>query len=78
VGWNGIVVPARTPRETVARLNRDIVAAIGAPEVQDRFAAFSVDTIVSTPERFDTFIHEDVARWAAVVKSAGIKIEQGN
>ncbi|HEY6240408.1 MAG TPA: tripartite tricarboxylate transporter substrate binding protein [Burkholderiales bacterium] len=78
VGWNGIVVPAKTPREMVARLNADIVAAVRSPEVQERFAAFSVDTIVSTPERFDAFIREDVARWAEVVKRAGVKIEQGN
>jgi len=78
VGWNGIVVPAKTPREMVARLNADIVAAVRSPEVQERLTAFSVDTVVSTPERFDAFIREDVARWADVVKRAGIKIEQGN
>jgi tripartite-type tricarboxylate transporter receptor subunit TctC len=78
IGWNGIVVPAGTPREIVARLNADIVATVQTPEVQGRFAAFSVDTVVSTPERFDAFIREDVARWADVVKRAGIKIEQGN
>ena len=78
VGWNGIVVPAKTPREMVARLNADIIAAVRSPEVQERFAAFPVDTVVSTPERFDAFIREDVARWAEVVKRAGIKIEQGN
>lgn len=77
VGWNGIVVPAKTPREVVARLNTDIVAAIRSPEVQERFASFAVETAVSTPERFDAFIQEDVARWSDVVKRAGIKLEAG-
>lgn len=74
-GWNGIIVPARTPRALVARLNADIVAAVRSPEVQERFAALTVETVTSTPERFDAFIREDIARWADVVKRAGIKID---
>jgi tripartite-type tricarboxylate transporter receptor subunit TctC len=75
VGWNGIVVPARTPRAIVARLNADFVAVIRSAEVQERFAALTVQTITSTPEKFDAFIREDIARWADVIKRAGIKLE---
>jgi tripartite-type tricarboxylate transporter receptor subunit TctC len=75
VGWNGIVVPARTPRAIVARLNADLVAVIRSAEVQERFAALTVQTITSTPEKFDAFIREDIARWADVIKRAGIKLE---
>ena len=75
VGWNGLVVPAKTPRDLVAKLNADIVAAIRSAEVQQRYAGFGVDTIVSTPERFDAFIREDVARWADVVKRAHIRAQ---
>jgi tripartite-type tricarboxylate transporter receptor subunit TctC len=75
VGWNGIVVPARTPRAIVGRLNADFVAVIRSPEVQARFAALTVQTITSTPEKFDAFIREDIVRWADVIKRAGIKLE---
>ena len=78
IGWNGLVVPARTPPQLIARLNADIVAAIRSPEVQQRFAAFGVETIVSSPAGFDAFIREDMTRWADVIKRAGIKAEGAN
>ncbi len=78
VGWNGIVVPAKTPRAIVARLNADIVDVIRSPEVQERFASYSVQTITSTPEEFDAFIRADIARWADVIRRAGIKLDPGN
>jgi tripartite-type tricarboxylate transporter receptor subunit TctC len=74
-GWNGIVVPAHTPRAIVAQLNTDIVDAIRSPAVQARFAALTVETVTSTPERFDAFIREEIARWGDVVKRAGIILE---
>ena len=75
-GWNGIVVPARTPRSVVAKLNTDIVAAVRSTEVQKHLASLTVETRTTTPEQFDAFIREDVARWADVVKRAGIKLEE--
>ena len=69
-GWNGIVVPARTPRAIVAKLNTDIIAAVRSPEVQERFAALTVDTITSPPEQFDAFIREDIKRWGDVIRRA--------
>ena len=75
-GWNGIVVPARTPRSVVSKLNTDIVAAVRSPEVQKHLTSLTVETRTTTPEQFDAFIREDVARWADVVKRAGIKLEE--
>ena len=75
VGWNGIVVPAGTPRPIVAKLNADLIAVIRSSEVQERFTALTVQTITSTPEKFDAFIREDIVRWADVIKRAGIKLE---
>jgi tripartite-type tricarboxylate transporter receptor subunit TctC len=75
-GWNGIVVPARTPKAIVAKLNTDIIAAVRSPEVQERFASLTVETITSTPERFDAFIREDINRWGDVVRRAGIKLDE--
>ncbi len=78
VGWNGIVVPAKTPRAIVARLNADIVDVIRSPHVQERFATYGVQAITLSPEEFDAFIRADIARWADVIKRAGIKLEQGS
>jgi tripartite-type tricarboxylate transporter receptor subunit TctC len=77
-GWNGIVVPARTRRAIVAKLNADIIAAVRSVAIQERLAALTVESVTSTPEKFDLFIREEVARWAEVVKRAGIKLEQGS
>jgi tripartite-type tricarboxylate transporter receptor subunit TctC len=77
-GWNGIIVPARTPAAVVAKLNADIIAAVRAPEVQEQLASLTVEPLTSTPQQFDAFIREDVGRWAEVVKRAGIKLEQMN
>jgi len=71
-GWNGIVVPARTPRAAVAKLSADITAVVRAPQVQQQLASLTVETVTSTPEKFDIFIREELARWADVV---GIKLE---
>ena len=78
VGWNGIVVPAKTPRALVAALNADLIEVIRSPAVQERFAGLGVQTITSRPEEFDAFIRDDILRWADVIRRAGIKIEQGS
>ena len=76
-GWNGIVVPARTPRSVVTKLSADITAAVRSPAVQELLAALTVETVTSTPEKFDLFIRNEIALWADVVKRAGIKLEGG-
>lgn len=74
-GWNGIIVPAGTPRNIVSRLNADMVNAVKSPEIQEVFATLTVDTLTSTPQEFDAFIREEIIRWGDVVKRAGIKLE---
>jgi len=74
-GWNGIVVPSATPASVVTKLNRDIVAAVHSPDVQERFAALTVDTMTSSPPELDAFIRDEISRWGSVVKRTGIKIE---
>ena len=78
VGWNGIVVPARTPRAIVAKLNADIVEAVRSADVQALLERFNVQTITTTPEAFDEFIRADVARWADVIGRAGLTLEGVN
>jgi tripartite-type tricarboxylate transporter receptor subunit TctC len=74
-GWNGIVVPAATPKVSVGKLNADIVAALRSPDVEERLTTLSVDVVTSSPAAFDAFIRDEIARWSDVVKRAGIRLE---
>ncbi|NEV78511.1 MULTISPECIES: tripartite tricarboxylate transporter substrate binding protein [unclassified Rhodopseudomonas] len=73
--WFGIVVPAGTPKDIVARLNTEINALAKLPDVRDRLAAQGLDAIPSTPEAFTKVIHEDYARWGKVVEASGAKLD---
>ena len=70
--WQGIAVPAGTPRETVLKLHAAVLKAMGAPDVVERFATGGVSVLTSaTPEEFGQFIAAEVARWARVVRESG-------
>ncbi len=73
--WYGVVAPAATPKDVIARLNREIVKIMAAPEVREKFAQQGVDPASSTPEEFAQLIRDEVARWSKVIRSAGIKLE---
>ena len=73
--WAGLLAPAATPREIINYLNAEIHKALAAPDLKKRLAASGVETLVNTPEQFANFIKSEMARYAAVVKSAGIKPE---
>ena len=73
--WQGIVVPAGTPKAVAQRLNRDLVKILSTPEMKDRFAQYSAVTAGSTPEQFGSYIKEEIARWKKVGADAGVKPE---
>ncbi len=73
--WYGFVGPARMPQDIVRKLNAEIVAALGLPEVRERLAGQGVDVRSGTPEEFATMLAADMARWAKVVRRAGIKAQ---
>jgi tripartite-type tricarboxylate transporter receptor subunit TctC len=72
--WIGMLAPAATPRAIVLRLNRDIVAILAAPDLQERFRAQGVDLAGSTPEAFAAFIRSELAKWRKVVMESGATI----
>jgi len=72
VSWNGLCAPAGVPKPVLARLNADLVKTLNMPETQDRLAAQGVQAEPMTPEQFAAYIESEIARWAAVVKRAGI------
>ena len=73
--WQGIVVPAGTPKAVIQRLNRDLVKVLSTPEMKERFGQYSAVTAASTPEQFSSYIKEEITRWQKVAIDAGVKPE---
>jgi tripartite-type tricarboxylate transporter receptor subunit TctC len=71
--WFGVLAPAGTPREIIARYNTEIVKVLNSAEVKERFGKQGVEVRTSTPEQFSTFLNSEVARWGKVIRDAGIK-----
>lgn len=70
--WNGVGVPAKTPRPVIDRLNRAITEGLAAPDVKQRFHEMAVDTFPSTPEAYRKHIAGEIAKWRQVIQTAGI------
>jgi tripartite-type tricarboxylate transporter receptor subunit TctC len=75
VQWFGVLAPAGTPREIVARLHGEIVRVLQAADVRGRLSADGADPVGSSPEEFAAFLRAETAKWAKVVKDAGIQPE---
>jgi tripartite-type tricarboxylate transporter receptor subunit TctC len=75
VNWWGLIAPAGTPPEVVARLHREITAIQRAPEVVRRFESEAVDAIQMSTAEFSAYIQEETVKWARVVREAGIKAQ---
>jgi len=73
--WFGVVAPAGTPKDIVAKLNTAIVNGLKSPEVKQRFDQLGYEAIGDTPEQFGATIRTDIDKFARVIKSAGIKAE---
>jgi tripartite-type tricarboxylate transporter receptor subunit TctC len=73
--WFGVVAPAATPKDIVAKINADIVAVLKMKDVADNLAAQGADVAITTPEEFGKFLDAEHARWSTAVKAANIKIE---
>jgi tripartite-type tricarboxylate transporter receptor subunit TctC len=70
--WQGIVVPAGTPKDIVVKMNAAINKALKSKEVVDRFAQFSAVPTQWTPQQFGQYISQEQARWSKVAKDAGV------
>ena len=70
---NGIVVPAETPPAIVSRLQREIADALRQPDVRTKFHSMGVEPGGNSSAEFGKFLHEQMKRWAGVVKQAGIQ-----
>ena len=74
-GWQGWFAPARTPREIVIRLNREIRRALESPKVTETLAAGGYDVIADSPEQFRAFIQSEIKRYAEIARKANIRVD---
>ena len=71
--WNGIVVPAKTPREIVLRINKEINSAIATPEIQKRFRELIMEPRTGTPEDLQRIYETDVTMWRRIITDPKIQ-----
>jgi tripartite-type tricarboxylate transporter receptor subunit TctC len=73
--WFGLVAPAATPRDIIARLHTALVKTIGDKDVAQRLLSQGMEPVLNTPEQFADVIRQDLPRWGKVVRAAGIRAE---
>lgn len=73
--WFGLMAPAATPREVIARLHGDIARAVRHPDVEKQLAAQGATTIGNTPEQFAAYIRSESVKWAKVLAASGVKAD---
>jgi tripartite-type tricarboxylate transporter receptor subunit TctC len=75
LAWNGIFVPAGTPRPVIDTLHRELVRAYNAPDVKSQVLATGSYVAADTPEEFAAFIRAENEKWGKVIREAKIKAE---
>src|SRR5262245_56244909 len=73
--WVGVLVPAGTPKDIIALLQREIAKALAAPDMKERLLALGCDAVGSTPEEFSARIRNEIPFWGDVIRAANIKTQ---
>ena len=73
--WQGLVVPAGTPKEIIAFLHRETVAIMKLPDILERLAVLGFEPVASTPEEFGEHCRLEFAKWAKVIQASNIKAQ---
>ncbi len=73
--WQGILAPAATPKDIVGKLSREVASILAMPEIRSRLASQGMEPFISTPEQFRALMTADMARYAKIIKTANIKLE---
>lgn len=73
--WYGVVVPAKTPRAIIDRLNKEFSAVLNMPDIKEILFRQGLDAAPGTPEAFGAYIKAETAKWAKVIKASGAKPE---
>jgi len=75
VAWFGVLAPAGTPKDVVNRLSMEIAKIARSPDMRERLEGMGAEPVGSTPEEFGAVMARDIAKWTALAKSVGIKID---
>ena len=73
--WVGMLAPANTPREILARLNADVQRALHTADMKERLATLGSEPMTMTPEQFDAFIREEFTVLGEVMRASGVKAQ---
>ncbi len=75
ISWNGVHAPAATPKPVTGKLNSELLRTIALPDVKEKMFGLGMDVAGGTPEEFGALVKSDIAKWAKVIREAGIKVE---
>jgi len=75
VNWYGILVPAKTPHEIIAKLNEGIVKSLADNDLRSKLIERGAEPSTSSPDQFTAFLRRDIVRWANIVKTSGVKLD---
>lgn len=73
--WYGVFAPARTPRETVLKLQREVAQIVRTPEIADRIEGLGAEPVGNTPEQFAVFVKNEMVKWGKLAREIGLKPE---
>jgi tripartite-type tricarboxylate transporter receptor subunit TctC len=74
--WVLFLAPAGTPQDIVSRMSAEVAKAVAAGDIKGRFEAIGIDPVGNTPQQAEKFLADEIAKWAKVITTAGVKAEQ--
>ncbi len=74
--WVAFLAPAGTPREIVARVAQEVAKAVNAPDLREKLVQMGIEPVGNTPDQLAQFMNDEIAKWAKVINTAGVKAEQ--
>lgn len=73
--WNGVHVPAGTPKAVVARINAELVKVVSMPDVRERMVSLGMEVAGGAPDELGALVKSDIAKWGRVIREAGVKVD---
>ena len=71
--WVGVFAPARTPKDIIVVLNREVAKALASADIKERFATLGFAPVGSSPEEFSALVKSDMEKWSKVIRAANLK-----